>query len=59
MRAQILNINEAAVVTLHKELVGSVQVGALSNYKLEYKWKYNSITARSVKSVLIINILMK
>ena len=43
-----------------KELVGSVQVGALSNYKLEYKWKYNSITARLVKSVLwLANILMK
>lgn len=43
-----------------KELVGSVQVGALSNYKLEYKWKYTSVTARSVESVLwLANILMK
>lgn len=43
-----------------KELVGSVQVGALSNYKLEYTRKYNSITPRSVKSVLwLANILMK
>lgn len=45
---------------LSKRIGRQCASGALSDYKLEYKWKYNSIRARSAKFVFwLANILMR